>query len=288
MVVAATGFFDGVHIGHQTVIRTLLDYAQLHNGQSLVISFWPHPRVVLQNGARDLRLLNTVEEKKTLLQGLGVSQVEILPFDAAFAALTAADYLQMMRERFGVDAIVLGYDNRFGSDGLDTAEIASLARDLGFEALVVPPVEVEGLKVSSTQVRLALAEGKVELASKMLGRDYEVCGVVVGGKQMGRNLGFRTANLSLREPLKMVPKVGAYLSRAWLYGRQFWAMSNVDSAGRIETHIFDFEEDIYGYDLRVSFVRKIRDEIRFTSWDQLKNQLQIDEISAKSLIFAEQ
>lgn len=288
MVVAATGFFDGVHAGHRTVIRTLLDYADKHNGQSLVISFWPHPRVVLQNGARDLRLLSSIEEKKDLLQGLGVSQVEVLPFDAAFAALTAEDYLKMMRERFKVDAVVLGYDNRFGSDGLDTERIASLARSMGFEAIVVPPVEVQGRKVSSTQIRTALSEGDVEFASRMLGRDYEVCGVVVGGKQMGRVLGFRTANLMLRDPLKAVPKSGVYLSRVWLYGRQFRAMSNVDRLGKIETHIFDFEEDIYGYDLRVSFERKIRDEIQFTSWDQLKNQLQSDEMSAKSLIFAEQ
>lgn len=288
MVVAATGFFDGVHAGHRTVIRTLLDYADMHNGQSLVISFWPHPRVVLQNGARDFRLLSSIEEKKDLLQGLGVSQVEVLPFDAAFAVLTAEDYLKMMRERFKVDAVVLGYDNRFGSDGLDTERIASLARSMGFEAIVVPPVEVQGRKVSSTQIRTALSEGDVEFASRMLGRDYEVCGVVVGGKQMGRVLGFRTANLMLRDPLKAVPKSGVYLSRVWLYGRQFRAMSNVDRLGKIETHIFDFEEDIYGYDLRVSFERKIRDEIQFTSWDQLKNQLQSDEMSAKSLIFAEQ
>lgn len=288
MVVAATGFFDGVHIGHQTVIRTLLDYARKHNGQSLVISFWPHPRVVLQSGARDLRLLSSPDEKAQLLRDYGVSRVEILPFDAAFAALTAKDYLLMMRERFGVDVIVLGYDNRFGSDGLDTEQIASLARSLGFEALVVPPVSVDGVQVSSTQVRMALAAGNVESASRMLDRDYEVSGVVVGGKQMGRVLGYRTANLMLRDPLRVVPSVGVYLSSVSLYGRRFRAMTNVDRDGRIETHIFDFEEDIYGYDLRVSFERKIRDEIRFTSWDQLKNQLQIDEMSAKSLIFAEQ
>ena len=280
MVVASTGFFDGVHSGHQAVIRTLLERASECGGQSLVISFWPHPRVILQNGAKDLRLLTSIDEKKELLYGMGVDRVEVLPFTREFASLDAEDYLKMLREKFGVTSIVLGYDNRFGSGSLTTSQIQEIASRLGIESVVVPPLVVDSLTVSSTQIRRLLGEGNVKLASEMLGRDYSVQGVVVSGKQLGRTIGFPTANLALREPLKCVPAVGVYLSRVRL------GMSNVDRSGLIETHIFDFDADIYGHDLEVSFVAKIRDEVLFSSFEELKKQLKKDEMSAKSLIFA--
>ena len=286
MVVASTGFFDGVHSGHQAVIRTLLERASECGGQSLVISFWPHPRVILQNGAKDLRLLTSIDEKKELLYGMGVDRVEVLPFTREFASLDAEDYLKMLREKFGVTSIVLGYDNRFGSGSLTTSQIQEIASRLGIESVVVPPLVVDSLTVSSTQIRRLLGEGNVKLASEMLGRDYSVQGVVVSGKQLGRTIGFPTANLALREPLKCVPAVGVYLSRVRLGEESFWGMSNVDRSGLIETHIFDFDADIYGHDLEVSFVAKIRDEVLFSSFEELKKQLKKDEMSAKSLIFA--
>ena len=286
MVVASTGFFDGVHLGHQAVIRTLLERASECGGQSLVISFWPHPRVILQNGAKDLRLLTSIDEKKELLYGMGVDRVEVLPFTREFASLDAEDYLKMLREKFGVTSIVLGYDNRFGSGSLTTSQIQEIASRLGIESVVVPPLVVDSLTVSSTQIRRLLGEGNVKLASEMLGRDYSVQGVVVSGKQLGRTIGFPTANLALREPLKCVPAVGVYLSRVRLGEESFWGMSNVDRSGLIETHIFDFDADIYGHDLEVSFVSKIRDEVLFSSFEELKKQLKKDEMSAKSLIFA--
>lgn len=286
MAVASTGFFDGVHSGHQAVIRTLLERASECGGQSLVISFWPHPRVILQNGAKDLRLLTSIDEKKELLYGMGVDRVEVLPFTREFASLDAEDYLKMLREKFGVTSIVLGYDNRFGSGSLTTSQIQEIASRLGIESVVVPPLVVDSLTVSSTQIRRLLGEGNVKLASEMLGRDYSVQGVVVSGKQLGRTVGFPTANLALREPLKCVPAVGVYLSRVRLGEESFWGMSNVDRSGLIETHIFDFDADIYGHDLEVSFVEKIRDEVLFSSFEELKKQLKKDEMSAKSLIFA--
>lgn len=288
MVVAATGFFDGVHIGHQAVIKTLLETAARQDRQSLVITFWPHPRVFLQNDARDLRLLTSVDEKVAMLKGMGVDDVKVLPFTGEFASLSAKEYLQMMRDTCSVDSIVLGYDNRFGSDFLGTEQISILAQTMGFEAQVIQCTEVSGITVSSTRIRKELACGNVALASRMLGRDYSILGVVVGGKQMGRTIGFPTANLSLREPLKCVPGVGVYLSRVFLGSRMLWGMSNVDRQGRVETHIFDFDEDIYGFDIEVTFVERIRDEIVFPNFEELKNQLKIDEISAKRLIFAEQ
>ncbi len=286
MAVAATGFFDGVHLGHREVIRTLLEYSRKGDGQSLVITLWPHPRVFLQDGARDLRLLTSLEEKMSLLRSLGVGGVEVMPFDSKFASLDAKSYLELLRDRFSVTDIVLGYDNRFGSDGKTTEQIASIAEGLGMGAVIVPPIEMDGVRVSSSQIRKCLSQGDVRLASQMLERNYSLQGVVVGGKRLGRTIGFPTANLSLREPLKCVPKPGVYLSEVCLQGERFMGMSNVDALLLVETHIFDFDRDIYGLDMEVSFVEKIRDEVRFSSFEELKNQLKKDEMSAKNLIFA--
>lgn len=286
MAVAATGFFDGVHLGHQAVIKTLLDCASRHGGQSLVISFWPHPRVFLQNGARELCLLCSQEEKLSLLSAFGVDKVEIMPFSSDFAALDARAYLTMLRDNYGVGCIVLGYDNRFGSDGLDTMQIASLAREMGFEVEVVEHATVDGEVVSSTKIRKLLQAGDVSLAGRMLGYGYSLTGVVVAGKQMGRTIGFPTANLQLREPLKCVPAAGVYLSEVQVKGRTYFGMSNIDSVRRIETHILDFDEDIYGLDIKVSFIDRIRDEMHFNSFDELKIQLELDRMSVKNRIFA--
>lgn len=286
MVVAATGFFDGVHLGHQKVLKTLLELSRKGGGQSLVITLWPHPRVFLQNGARDLRLLTSIEEKTELIKEFGVGDVKVLPFNEEFSSLDALSYIRMLRSSYGVTDIVLGYDNRFGSDGKTTEQIVQMAREEGLSAVIVPPVDMDGVRVSSSQIRRALERGEVELASKMLGRDYSVSGVVVGGKRLGRTIGYPTANLRLREPLKCVPGAGVYLSKVFLQGKVYMGMSNVDAASLIETHIFDFDRDIYGLDVEVTFEGKIRDEIRFFSFEELKKQLKKDEMSAKNLIFA--
>ena len=301
MAVASTGFFDGVHLGHRAVIETLLETAHQRGEQSLVITFWPHPRVVLGKDPRELRLLTSLEEKTALFKALGVDRVEVIPFTRDFAALTAREYLDMLRRDYGVTAIVLGYDNRFGSDQLSTNEIAKLADAAGLEALVVSPHvmpdpdrasrttdQVGGddydYTISSTKIRKALAAGKVEVANAMLGYEYSLSGVVVSGNMMGRTIGFPTANMKLREPLKCLPKAGAYLSRVEVDGRQLWGMTNIDHNEKIETNIFDFDEMIYGLDLKVSFVRKLRDEISFRSFDELKTQLERDREQAKQII----
>ena len=333
MAVASTGFFDGVHLGHREVIKTLLETAHQRGEQSLVITFWPHPRVVLGKDPRGLRLLNSLDEKRSALLSLGVDRVEVVPFTRDFAALTAREYLDMLRRDYGVSAIVLGYDNRFGSDGLSTRQIAELAEGLCTEVEIVPacvvgskassdarptrvfgedkygkgerPLGVSGVSpveirprvaqfcwgesaspdfISSTKIRKALESGEVEAANAMLGYEYSISGVVVSGNMMGRTIGFPTANMKLREPLKCLPGVGAYLTRVEVEGKQLWGMTNIDHNEKIETNIFDFDEQIYGLDLKVSFVRKLRDEIRFNSFDELKSQLERDRVAARALI----
>ena len=257
-MIATTGFFDGVHLGHRLVIERLVSLARERGDESLVVTFWPHPRAVLQDGARELRLLNSLEEKKELLRSLGVDRVEVLDFTRSFAALTAEQYLrEILRDRFGVTTLLMGYDNRLGSDRL-TAD-------------------------TSTQIRTALENGDIVSAAEMLGYGYSLRGVVVAGNRLGRTIGFPTANMKLYEPLKLVPGKGVYVVEAEVLGKKYRGMTNIGlrptvggSFTTIETHILDFDEDIYGLPLRITFLRRLRDEVHFPSLEALKDQLEKD------------
>lgn len=291
MAVVATGFFDGVHLGHRTVIRQLVGAAAERGVDSAVVTFSPHPRAVLQKDASHLRLLTSFDEKKALLLSLGVSRVEVIPFTREFAALTAEQYIRdWLVGRFGCTAMVFGYDNRVGSDGADSAAVRSIAGRLGVDLI---PCTALG-DISSTKIRAALSAGDVEGASEMLGYDYFLNGAVVSGNRIGRTLGFPTANMQLYEPLKLVPGNGVYLVRAELPadGRVFHGMCNIGSRPTvnlgtgvtIETNIFGFDEDIYGLPLRISFLRRLRGETRFSSTAALRDQLILDRAECHRLL----
>ena len=284
-MVVATGFFDGVHTGHRLVIRRLVEAAAVRGDESMVITFWPHPRNVLQKEARTLRLLTTLGEKKQMLLDLGVDHVEVLPFTKDFSAMTTEEYLRMLMERFGAKTVLLGYDNRVGGDAMNPDQVARTAESLGLEVIRTDMVpSQEGHAVSSTKIRQKLEAGDVQGAAEMLGYEYALHGVVVAGSRIGRTIGFPTANIQLYEPLKLVPGNGVYFVRVETVGRSLFGMCNIGcrptvssgSARTIETNIFGFDEDIYGLDIKVTFVRKIRDEVRFASLDELKNQLEND------------
>ena len=284
-MVVATGFFDGVHTGHRLVISRLVEAAAVRGDESMVITFWPHPRNVLQKEARTLRLLTTLGEKKQMLQDLGVNHVEVLPFTKDFSSMTTEEYLRMLMERFGVKTVLLGYDNRVGSDAMDPDQVARMAESLGLEVIRTDMVpSLEGYAVSSTKIRQHLEAGDVQGAASMLGYEYALHGVVVAGNRIGRTMGFPTANMQLYEPLKLIPGNGVYFVKVETVGRSLFGMCNIGhrptvSAGNartIETNIFGFDEDIYGLDIRITFLQKIRDEIRFASLDALKAQLQQD------------
>jgi riboflavin kinase/FMN adenylyltransferase len=289
MAVVATGFFDGVHLGHRLVIDTLLRAAQERGEQSVVVTFWPHPRTVLQKDARELRLLSSLHEKRAMLSALGVDRVEVVDFSREFRSLTAEAYLrEWVRDRLGGTAVVLGYDNRMGSDGLPHDAIVPLAQSLGLDVIECSAVGT----ISSTKIRAALEKGDVKAAEKMLGYRYGLHGVVVAGNRLGRTLGYPTANIQLYEPLKLVPANGVYLVEVETLGGHFYGMTNVGvrptvsgaGARTIETHIFDFDELIYGLDLRLRFIAKIRDERRFESLDALKVQLAADEALCREML----
>ena len=334
MAVVTTGFFDGVHLGHREVIKALVSSARERGEEAVVITFWPHPRTVLQQDARDFRILTTLEEKKELLLGLGVDRVEVIPFTRAFAALTAREYLSMLRSRFGATRIIMGYDNRLGSDRLTASAleapdievvgrvdasaeeglrepepVATLGHIRGRDPLdtssrccgdagdsgrdgatngrggfrPLSPSGAASVAVSSTRIREALLGGRVEEAEAMLGYRYGLCGAVVAGNRLGRTIGFPTANMQLYEPLKLIPGNGVYAVEVEVLGAKWRGMTNIGfrptvggSTRTVETHILGFDEDIYGLPLRITFIRKLRDEIHFPSLDALKAQLAKD------------
>jgi len=281
MVVTA-GFFDGVHLGHRKVIETLVGAAREHGTESVVITFWPHPRTVLQNDARTLRLLSSLEEKKKILKSLGVDRVEVIPFTKEFSRLSAGEFLKrVVSEKFGADAMVVGFDNRFGSSSCIESDMESEARSLNLEIIRPGVFDIGDVAVSSTKIRGALASGDVAAAGTMLGYDYTLTGVVVSGNRLGRTIDFPTANMQLYEPLKAIPSNGVYKTEVFTVGESFKGITNIGvrptvgmgNALTIETHILDFDEEIYGLDISVSFLDKIRDEIKFNSLDLLKQQL---------------
>ena len=292
-MVVATGFFDGVHTGHRLVIRRLVEAAAVRGDESMVITFWPHPRNVLQKEARTLRLLTTLGEKKQMLQDLGVDRVEVLSFTKDFSSMTTEEYLRMLMERFGAKTVLLGYDNRVGSDAMDPDQVARTAESLGLEVIRTDMVpSLEGYAVSSTKIRQHLEAGDVQGAASMLGYEYALHGVVVAGNRIGRTMGFPTANMQLYEPLKLIPGNGVYFVKVDTVGRSLFGMCNIGhrptvSAGNartIETNIFGFDEDIYGLDIKVTFIQKIRDEVRFDSLEDLKNQLERDREACLNLL----
>ena len=293
-MVVATGFFDGVHLGHRQVIKQLVEAAAVRGVESIVLTFWPHPRNVLQKEARDLRLLTTLQQKKEMLLSLGVDHVEVLPFTKDFSTVTVEQYLrETVIGKFGGTAILLGYDNRIGCDAKDADHVARVAESVGLEVIRAEMlVSDSGVAVSSTKIRGRLAEGDVTGAAEMLGYNYTLHGVVVAGNRLGRTIGFPTANMQLYEPLKLVPANGVYFVHVRTLGRELYGMCNIGhrptvgegNARTIETNIFGFDEDIYGLDMEISFIQKIRDEIRFDSLDALRERLDIDRDLCLSLI----
>lgn len=281
------GVFDGVHLGHQRVLDRLKEIAKEKNGESVVLTLWPHPRLVLNKDVESLRLLNNIEEKKHLLSKTNIDHLIILPFTKEFAQLSACDFIEeYLVKKIKVKHLVVGFNHQFGKDRKAGFEFLSdCAQKYGFSIEKLDAKLVNNDKVSSTKIREFLNSGKLDVANNYLGYEYFISGNVVEGNQIGRTIGFPTANIKIPEPYKQVPKDGVYAVRVKLNGDTYLGMLNIGSRPTIETHpgtknievhILNFDQKIYNQTITVSFVKRIRDEKKFEGLKELANQLKKD------------
>jgi riboflavin kinase/FMN adenylyltransferase len=290
--VVTIGTFDGVHIGHRKILERLIAYGREHQLQSTLLTFFPHPRMVLQKD-NQIKLLNTIEEKSAILERLGLDCLIIHPFTLEFSRKSATDFVrEILVEKLRVKKIIIGYDHRFGRNrNANIRDLQSFGNILEFSVEEIPAQEIDEVSVSSTKIRKALESGDLETANAYLGYEYMLTGTVEAGKKLGRDLGFPTANLRIEANYKLIPASGVYLVRSVLSGREVYGMMNigtnptVDGSRRhIEVHFFDYQGDLYGSPLQVDLLKRIRDERKFDSLDALKNQLGQDRLRAQELI----
>jgi len=290
--IATLGTFDGVHIGHMKIIERLIQNADELNCETLVLTFFPHPRMVLQDQS-EIKLLNTIDEKSFLLEKAGLDNLVIHPFDKEFSRLTAEEFVkQVLVDAFNIKKIIIGHDHRFGRNRTaDINDLIVFGERYGFEVEQISQQEINEVAVSSTKIRNALTDGNVSLANKYLGYDYILSGTVVKGKQLGRTLGYPTANIEIAESYKLIPKIGIYIVKSEWNGKTVFGMMSIGfnptvngDKKTIEVNYFDFNEDLYGKKVSVSILSRIRDEEKFESLEALTQQLHQDKITSLAFI----
>ncbi len=285
--VLTIGVFDGVHQGHLSILKKLKKTAKEKNGESVVFTLWPHPRIVLNKDVSSLRLLNTIEEKKFLLSKAEIDHLIIIPFTKDFANLTACDFIkQYLVDKIGVKHLVVGYNHLFGKDRKAGYKfLKECAQQYDFEIEKLDAKLVDNDSVSSTKIRDFLTSGHLDYANRYLGYEYFITGDIVEGNQIGRKIGFPTANIKVPEPYKQIPRDGVYAVSVKLNGDLYHGMLNIGSRPtvsatlrekNIEVHIFDFNQKVYNQKITVSFVKRIRDEKKFNGLDELGKQLKED------------
>lgn len=293
--VLTTGTFDGVHPGHLAILSRLRQEADIIQGQTVLITFDPHPRLVLNPDDSSLRLLNTSSEKEELLRKAGIDHLIVIPFTKEFASTSSEDYVKgILVERIGVRKLVIGYDHRFGKGrGGSFRELQILAPEYGFTVEEIPPHYLENITVSSTKIRNALSAGQVREAAELLGYNYPLTGIVTRGRQIGRSIGYPTANISVSEPLKLIPAHAIYVVHTYVHNRRYGGMLSIGtnptvngSGTNIEVHIFDFSDDIYDQVIRVEFLDKLRNEEKLESLDALREYLNADKTKSLQILAA--
>ena len=287
--VVTIGMFDGIHVGHRHLIARLTELARNCGGESVIITFWPHPRIVLKQDAQSLRFITTLEEKTRMLSELRIDHLVLLPFTLQLAAYTAEEFVEKVLVRsVGIHHLLMGFNHRCGkgrSHNYD--DYAALAHKYGFSISRETPVAVDGLHCSSSAIRDSLLRGDVATANLLLGYPYRLAGRVVGGNRLGRTLGYPTANVEVEDEAKLVPANGVYACRVHTEGRDYHGMLNIGKRptiqsdadkSNIEVHILDFNHDIYSEIITLDFVQRIRDEQKFDSLEALKAQIARDEV----------
>lgn len=290
--VLTIGTYDGVHIGHQSIIKRVNDIAQNVDGSSVLITFHPHPRVVVNTGHK-VSLLSPLNEKIDLLEQYGLQNLVIVPFTRAFSQMSPKSYVEdFLVRNFDLNTVVIGYNHKFGKNREgDFDFLTEHAKELNFQVEQISKQELESISVSSTKVRQALEDGKVKHAISLLGHEYALQGVVVKGKQLGKKIGYPTANLLIESEHKLIPRNGVYAVRVQLQDQKLQGMLNIGYRPTvsgahlsIEVNIFDFDQDIYGEQLELSFVDFLREEIKFDGIDDLKMQLAKDKAQATAIL----
>jgi riboflavin kinase/FMN adenylyltransferase len=292
--IVTVGTFDGVHIGHQKLLSTINEIAKREGGESVLLTFSPHPRLVLFPDDNDLRLLSTLEEKIQRLEKSGLQHLIIHPFTVKFSRTTAVEYVQdILVGGLGVHKLVIGYDHHFGRNREGNLKnLRNLAPDYHFEVKEIPAQEIDEVNISSTKIRNALLAGDVALAKSFLGYHYTLAGKVVEGQGIGRGMGFPTANIEVTDKRKLIPGNGVYACEVWLGEKRLKGMLNIGvrptvakgKGRKIEVHIFDLDEDIYEQPIKVVLIERLRDELKFDGIEQLQLQLKTDAIDAKKIL----
>lgn len=285
------GTFDGVHLGHKKIIKRLTQHLP-DKFQSLVLTFFPHPRMVLQEQS-DIKLLNTIEEKAQLLENAGLQNLIVHPFDQSFSQLSAEDFVkEVLVKQFNVGKIIIGHDHRFGKNrSADIHDLIAFGQKYHFDVEQISAEEIDEVSISSTKIRIALQEGNIHLANEYLGYNYFLTGFVVKGKQLGRTIGFPTANLKIEEDYKLIPQNGVYVVRSRIDEKETFGMMNigtnptVDGQNQtIETYFLDFSGDLYDQKLKIELLHRIRSEEKFASLEALKEQISQDKIATQEFI----
>ncbi len=282
--IVTLGTFDGVHMGHTAILEKLIQNTENGKFESTVLTFFPHPRMVLQDKS-DLKLLNTITEKIELLEKIGIENLIIHPFDESFAQLSAEEFVKtILVDQLHVEKIIIGYDHRFGKNR--TANIDDLilfGKQYGFKVEQISAQEINAVSISSTKIRTALETGQIDIANNYLGYAYFLTGTVVKGRQLGRTIGYPTANIALNDNYKLIPENGVYIVRSEINEKQVFGMMNIGfnptvqgKIKTIEVHFFNFNTDIYNLNIRVAILHRIRSEKKFESIALLQQQLEKD------------
>ena len=286
------GTFDGLHLGHQKIIRRMVELAKENNGETILVTFDPHPRLVVNLNSHEIKFINTQKRKFELLNKSGIDHLIIIPFTKAFAKTSSEDFIKKyLVERIGAKKLIVGYDHHFGKNREGNYQkLHQLGKDNGFDVEEINAQYIDEIAVSSTKIRQALIDGDIKRANKFLGYTYSITGIVIEGNKIGRTIGFPTANIEIEDKYKLIAAGGVYACKVDVNGKQYTGMGNIGTRPTIginglvtEVHIFDFDEEIYGQEITIYFVDRIRDEKKFSGLEELKSQLEKDRIHVQDL-----
>lgn len=290
--VITIGTFDGVHLGHKEIIKRLTQTATIENLDSVVLTFFPHPRMVLQKNS-DIKLINTIAEKKQLLDAAGVNHFVVEPFTYKFSRMTAEEYVRdLLVGKLRAKKIIIGYDHRFGRNrNADINDLIAFGKEYNFTVEQISAQELDHVAISSTKIRKALLEGDISTANQYLGYDFSITGTVVKGKALGRTINYPTANLQVKQSFKLIPKNGVYITKATIKGTLQYGITSIGTnptvggtQKTIETYFLNFNGDLYNQELTISFLTHIREETTFKTIEILKEAIQQDEIIARKYL----